>query len=123
MHACTGELSADFYILVRGDVHVMDVDRKTPLFKIPEGTIFGEATVIKRIDVSAGPCGAFPVCFSAQFWCLHSCMELRALSRAAPGLVNLSQQRSRSEGARSLAPPETSSIQSGSASGSERRCS
>eukprot|EP00197_Chlamydomonas_leiostraca_P011145 CAMPEP_0202859122 /NCGR_PEP_ID=MMETSP1391-20130828/1378_1 /ASSEMBLY_ACC=CAM_ASM_000867 /TAXON_ID=1034604 /ORGANISM="Chlamydomonas leiostraca, Strain SAG 11-49" /LENGTH=803 /DNA_ID=CAMNT_0049538131 /DNA_START=139 /DNA_END=2550 /DNA_ORIENTATION=+ len=66
-----GEINADVYILVRGDLHVMDIDRRTPLFKIPEGTIFGEAAAIRKID------GTSKCKRTESVFCSTSCDMLR----------------------------------------------
>ena len=50
--ASTGEVGGDVFILVRGELHILDMDQKTSLLKIPEGTVFGEATVLRHIEVS-----------------------------------------------------------------------
>lgn len=50
--ACAGEVGGDVFILVRGDLHVLDTDQETFLLKIPEGTVFGETTVLRHMDVS-----------------------------------------------------------------------
>jgi hypothetical protein len=51
MPARAGEVRGDVFILVRGELHVLDSDQKTMLFKIPEGTVFGEGTVLKHLEV------------------------------------------------------------------------
>jgi hypothetical protein len=38
-------------MLLNGDLHVMDSDQQTFLFKIPEGTVFGEGSVLRRLEV------------------------------------------------------------------------
>jgi len=47
-----GELGGDLFILVRGELHVLDTDQETFLFKIPEGAVFGESTVLRHIEAS-----------------------------------------------------------------------
>ena len=46
-----GESHGDVYILIRGDMNVLNSDRRTFLFKIPEGTVFGEGVVLRRMEV------------------------------------------------------------------------
>ena len=50
----SGEPQGDLYILLRGDMHVLDTDRRSFLFKVPEGRVFGEAVALRRIEVRAG---------------------------------------------------------------------
>ena len=50
-NAAPGEVGGDVFILVRGQLHVLDLDHETFLFKIPEGTVFGESTVLRHIEV------------------------------------------------------------------------
>ncbi|KAL6756171.1 hypothetical protein V8C86DRAFT_2654456 [Haematococcus lacustris] len=45
-----GELCTDLYILVRGEVHVVDPEKRTPLYKIQENSIFGETAVLQNIE-------------------------------------------------------------------------
>ncbi len=53
VRAYTGEHSSDLFILIRGDVYVMDDrDSQTKLVKVPEGSIFGEEGVISHLNVS-----------------------------------------------------------------------
>lgn len=41
------------FILVRGELHVLDNnDRSSSMFKVAEGTVFGEATVLRQMEVS-----------------------------------------------------------------------
>ncbi|GFH08666.1 cyclic nucleotide-binding domain-containing protein [Haematococcus lacustris] len=47
-----GELCTDLYILVRGEVHVVDAEKRTPLYKIQENSIFGETAVLQNIEAS-----------------------------------------------------------------------
>ncbi len=42
------------FILMRGDLHVLDLDQSTFLFKVPEGTVFGEGTVLRHLEVREG---------------------------------------------------------------------
>ena len=49
-----GEVGGDVFILMRGELHVLDIDNETFLFKIPEGTVFGEATVLQHVEVRGG---------------------------------------------------------------------
>lgn len=46
-----GESGGDVFMLLHGELHVMDADQETFLFKIPEGTVFGEGTVLRRLEV------------------------------------------------------------------------
>jgi hypothetical protein len=39
------------FILVRGELHVLDTDQQTCLLKVPEGTVFGETTVLRHMEV------------------------------------------------------------------------
>ena len=39
------------FILVRGELHVLDSDQSTCMFKVSEGTVFGEATVLRHMEV------------------------------------------------------------------------
>jgi hypothetical protein len=48
LHA--GETGGDVFILIRGEISMLDSDG-TFLFKVPEGTIFGEATVLRHLQV------------------------------------------------------------------------
>jgi hypothetical protein len=48
---CAGESSSELYILVRGDLSVVD-KTNTPLARIGEATIFGEAPLLRSIEVS-----------------------------------------------------------------------
>ncbi len=48
-----GESSADVYILIRGDLHMLDADQETFMFTVPQGTVFGEGTVLRHIEVSS----------------------------------------------------------------------
>lgn len=48
-----GEVGGDVFILVRGELHVVESDGSTSLFRIPEGTVFGEATVLRHLEVGA----------------------------------------------------------------------
>ena len=50
----SGEPQGDLYILLRGDMHVLDTDRRSFLFKVPEGRVFGEAVALRRIEVRVG---------------------------------------------------------------------
>ena len=43
-----GESHDDVYILMRGEVQVLDADKKTVIYKIPVGTVFGEGVMLKR---------------------------------------------------------------------------
>jgi hypothetical protein len=45
------EAGGDIFILVRGELHVMDTNQEHAVFKVPEGTVFGEASVLKHIEV------------------------------------------------------------------------
>ncbi|GAX86342.1 hypothetical protein CEUSTIGMA_g13754.t1 [Chlamydomonas eustigma] len=45
-----GEDHCDMYILLRGEMHVLDSDRRSYLFKIPEGTVFGESGPLRKIE-------------------------------------------------------------------------
>lgn len=46
-----GESNSDVFILLRGELHVLDLDQQTFLFKVPEGTVFGEGTVLRHVEV------------------------------------------------------------------------
>lgn len=50
---CLGEVGGDVFILVRGELHVLDLDQETFLFRIPEGSMFGEATVLRHMEVGS----------------------------------------------------------------------
>lgn len=39
------------FILMRGDLHAMDIDKETFLYKLPEGSVFGEGTVLRQLEV------------------------------------------------------------------------
>lgn len=64
--ACTtGELGGDVFILVRGELHVLDSDGSTCIFRIGEGTVFGESTVLRHMEVremESRAAGSWSVC-------------------------------------------------------------
>lgn len=39
------------FILMRGELHAMDLDKETMLYKLPEGSVFGEGTVLRQLEV------------------------------------------------------------------------
>jgi hypothetical protein len=39
------------FILIRGELHMVDMDKETLLAKIPEGGVFGEGTVLRHLEV------------------------------------------------------------------------
>ncbi|KAF8058454.1 esf2 [Scenedesmus sp. PABB004] len=45
-----GESGGDVFILLRGELHVLDLDATTCLAKIPEGSVFGEGTVLRHME-------------------------------------------------------------------------
>ncbi|GBG00035.1 voltage-gated ion channel [Raphidocelis subcapitata] len=66
-----GEVGGDVFILVRGEVHVLDADGETLLLKIPEGSVFGEETVLRHME-------GFPRAKRADnVWCATPCTLLR----------------------------------------------
>lgn len=46
-----GEPGGDVFILMRGELHQLDVDRETTIAKIPEGSVFGETVVLRNLEV------------------------------------------------------------------------
>lgn len=48
-----GEPGGDVFILMRGELQQLelDVDSTTQLSKIPEGSVFGEGTVLRQLEV------------------------------------------------------------------------
>jgi hypothetical protein len=48
-----GESGGDVFILIRGELHMVDMDKETFLAKIPEGGVFGEGTVLRHLEVRA----------------------------------------------------------------------
>lgn len=68
-HFHAGESSCDLYILVRGDLHVLKDDRQTYLFRIPEGTIFGENSVVRSMEVRHRGNGATLVLANPRWIC------------------------------------------------------
>jgi hypothetical protein len=46
-----GETGGDVFILIRGELHMVDMDKETFLAKIPEGGVFGEGTVLRHLEV------------------------------------------------------------------------
>jgi hypothetical protein len=48
-----GEVGGDVFVLLRGDLSVLDADQQTALFRIPEGTFFGEGTVLRALEGQA----------------------------------------------------------------------
>lgn len=36
---------------MRGELHAMDLDKETMLYKLPEGSVFGEGTVLRQLEV------------------------------------------------------------------------
>jgi hypothetical protein len=47
----SGETGGDVFILMRGELHMLDLDLETKLFRIPEGTVFGEGYVLRHLEV------------------------------------------------------------------------
>jgi hypothetical protein len=39
------------FILMRGELLQLDVDRETTIAKIPEGSVFGETVVLRNLEV------------------------------------------------------------------------
>lgn len=56
------------FILMRGELHVVDLDHETFLSKIPEGGVFGEGTVLRHLEVSA-------LCLCADSKCNLLCRQ------------------------------------------------
>jgi hypothetical protein len=50
-HAHTGEPGGDVFILMRGELLQLDADKVTRLAAIPEGSVFGEGTVLRHLEV------------------------------------------------------------------------
>ncbi len=48
----SGEAGSEVFILMRGELHVLDLDQETFLFAIPEGSVFGEGSVLRHLEVS-----------------------------------------------------------------------
>ena len=48
-----GEAGGDVFVLLRGELSVLDADQQTALFRIPEGTFFGEGTVLRALEGQA----------------------------------------------------------------------
>jgi CRP-like cAMP-binding protein len=48
-----GESHDEVYILMRGEVHILDDDRKTVIYIIPVGTVFGEGVMLRRHEGDA----------------------------------------------------------------------
>lgn len=48
---CAGEPGGDVFILMRGELLQLDVDRETTIAKIPEGSVFGETVVLRNLEV------------------------------------------------------------------------
>lgn len=46
-----GETGGDVFILLRGELVMLDLDQTTILFRISPGTVFGEGTVIRQLEV------------------------------------------------------------------------
>lgn len=44
------------FILMRGELLQLDVDRETTIAKIPEGSVFGETVVLRNLEVSSASC-------------------------------------------------------------------
>lgn len=40
------------FILMRGELHMTDLDGATCLARVPEGSVFGEATVLRHLEVA-----------------------------------------------------------------------
>ncbi len=40
------------FILMRGELLQLDVDKETTIAKIPEGSVFGETVVLRNLEVS-----------------------------------------------------------------------
>jgi len=49
--AYLGEAHSSVYILLRGEMHVLGMDRRSFLFKVPEGTVFGETVALRQMEV------------------------------------------------------------------------
>ena len=48
-----GEPGGDVFILMRGELLQLDVDKETTIAKIPEGSVFGETVVLRNLEVRA----------------------------------------------------------------------
>ncbi|KIZ07885.1 Potassium channel AKT1 [Monoraphidium neglectum] len=66
-----GEVGGDLFILVRGELNVLDTDQESFLFKIPEGTVFGESTILRHIE------GFTRAKRADNVWCATPCTMLR----------------------------------------------
>lgn len=60
------------FILVRGELHVLDADQ-TFLATIPEGTVFGEETVLRHLEVRPW-LSLCPVALSSVAACNCTCV-------------------------------------------------
>lgn len=58
-----GETGGDVFILMRGELHMVDMDKETFLAKIPEGGVFGEGTVLRHLEVHTACCGPPPAAY------------------------------------------------------------
>lgn len=70
------------FILVRGEVHMLDADGETLLLKVPEGGVFGEGTVLRHMEVG-GLCAAAPspAPALASNCCCHAITGFQSSSR------------------------------------------
>lgn len=50
-HWLTGEPGGDVFILMRGELVQLDVDLATRLGSVAEGSVFGEGTVLRQLEV------------------------------------------------------------------------
>ncbi|WIA17586.1 hypothetical protein OEZ85_014411 [Tetradesmus obliquus] len=66
-----GETGGDVFILIRGELHMVDMDKETFLAKIPEGGVFGEGTVLRHLE------GFMKAKRIASMWCKTPCYMLR----------------------------------------------
>ncbi|KAF6262699.1 hypothetical protein COO60DRAFT_586187 [Scenedesmus sp. NREL 46B-D3] len=66
-----GETGGDVFILIRGELHMVDMDKETFLAKIPEGGVFGEGTVLRHLE------GFMKAKRIVSMWCKTPCYMLR----------------------------------------------
>jgi hypothetical protein len=74
----TGEPGGDVFILMRGELLQLDVDRETTIAKIPEGSVFGETVVLRNLEVRVLLLLLMmPVMRKTS--CMHMCMHMTNL--------------------------------------------
>jgi hypothetical protein len=50
------------FVLLRGELQVMDLDQTTPLYTVGEGAVFGEEVVLRHLQVGTGGWTAALLC-------------------------------------------------------------